>query len=139
MFKHHCLKLCSYWTYSSGNISLHSVWELSYASAVFRRLKLEANALITARENVRARLDRLQVYQKYLEKVAESAEEFHEIREILSRHDTLTSTYQVSTIYYLLYLGLLLTSYTVLSIVGSKPYSVGLGLTWYTTEYRRVS
>ena len=102
---------------------------MSYASAVFRRLKLEANALITARENVRARLDRLQVYQKYLEKVAESAEEFHEIREILSRHDTLTSTYQVSTIYYLLYLGLLLTSYTVLSIVGSKPYSVGLDLT----------
>jgi len=44
---------------------------------------------------VKAKIDRLVVYQKYLEKVVESAEEFHEIREILSRHDTLTSTYQV--------------------------------------------
>ena len=52
---------------------------------------------MAAREKVKARLDRLVVYQKYLEKVIESAEEFHEIREILSRHDTLTSTPQVSS------------------------------------------
>ncbi|XP_067928968.1 coiled-coil domain-containing protein 42 homolog [Watersipora subatra] len=58
------------------------------------RLKDESDAYLVAREDVRAKLDKLVVYQKYLEKVIESAEEFHEIREILSRHDTLTSTYQ---------------------------------------------
>ena len=61
------------------------------------RVKEESDAFVAAREKVKARLDRLVVYQKYLEKVIESAEEFHEIREILSRHDTLTSTHQVSS------------------------------------------
>lgn len=50
-----------------------------------------------AREKVKGHLNRLTIYQKYLERVVETAEEFHEIREILSRHDTLTSTHGVST------------------------------------------
>lgn len=35
------------------------------------------------------------VYQKYMERVVETAEEFQEIREILARHDTLITTHQV--------------------------------------------
>jgi len=58
------------------------------------KLRGESDTFVAAREKVKGRLDRLVVYQKYLEKVIENAEEFHEIREILSRHDTLTSTHQ---------------------------------------------
>jgi len=40
-------------------------------------------------------MDKNVIYHRYLEKVLESAEEFHEIREIIARYDTLTTTHEV--------------------------------------------
>lgn len=40
------------------------------------------------------RLDRHRTYNRYMEKVLEAAEDFHEIREIIARHDTLTATHE---------------------------------------------
>ena len=53
--------------------------------------------LVKQKEKLQRRLERNTPYQSYLEKVLESAEEFHEIREIIARHDTLTATHEVST------------------------------------------
>ena len=60
------------------------------------RLKEETDTLQKAREKLQKRLDKHTCFHKYLEKVLESAEEFHEIREIIARYDTLTATHEVS-------------------------------------------
>ncbi len=48
------------------------------------------------RERLQKKLEKNIMFQKYLYKVVENAEEFHEIREIIARYDTLTATHEVS-------------------------------------------
>lgn len=58
------------------------------------RLKEETTALMKDRDHIQYKLERNVIYQQYLEKVLESAEEFQEIREVIARYDTLTATHQ---------------------------------------------
>lgn len=57
-------------------------------------LNAECSALVEQRNKLLKRLNRNAVSQKYLEQVLEVADEFHEIREIIARYDTLTTTHQ---------------------------------------------
>ena len=59
------------------------------------RLKEETAVFLKEREKLQKKLERHVIFQKYLYKVVESAEEFHEIREIIARYDTLTATHEV--------------------------------------------
>ncbi|EDO39885.1 predicted protein [Nematostella vectensis] len=58
------------------------------------RLKEDTSGLMKGRDKVQHRLEKYIIYQQYLEKVLENAEEFQEIREIIARYDTLTATHQ---------------------------------------------
>ncbi|RMX56324.1 hypothetical protein pdam_00019253 [Pocillopora damicornis] len=58
------------------------------------RLKEETATLMKERDHIQYKLERNVIYQQYLEKVLESAEEFQEIREVIARYDTLTATHQ---------------------------------------------
>jgi hypothetical protein len=59
------------------------------------RLEGDYNALKGQRDRLLIKLERNAVSQKYLDRVLETAEEFHEIREVIARYDTLTSTHAV--------------------------------------------
>ena len=52
--------------------------------------------LVKGREKLQKRLENHTIFHKYLDRVLESAEEFHEIREVIARYDTLTATHLVS-------------------------------------------
>ncbi|KAK2169056.1 hypothetical protein LSH36_12g03104 [Paralvinella palmiformis] len=58
------------------------------------RLKVETELLVKQKEKLQKKMDKNVIYHRYLEKVLESAEEFHEIREIIARYDTLTTTHE---------------------------------------------
>ena len=47
------------------------------------------------KERLQKRVEKHKVYNRFLEKTLEKAEDFHEIREIISRYDTLTATHTV--------------------------------------------
>ena len=59
------------------------------------RLKEETAVFLKEREKLQKKLEKHIIFQKYLYKVVETAEEFHEIREIIARYDTLTATHEV--------------------------------------------
>ena len=59
------------------------------------RLKEEKKTLETKRQRLLKMKDKHVIYQHYLDRVIECAEEFHEIREVIARHDTLTATHCV--------------------------------------------
>ena len=63
------------------------------------RLRDETSMFLREREKFQKKLEKHVIFQKYLYKVVESAEEFHEIREIIARYDTLTATHEVRTFY----------------------------------------
>ena len=63
---------------------------------IFFRLKEETTALIVKREKLIKVMEKHVIFQRYLDKVIENAEEFHEIREVIARHDTLTATHDVN-------------------------------------------
>ncbi|KXJ27520.1 coiled-coil domain-containing protein 42 homolog [Exaiptasia diaphana] len=58
------------------------------------RLKEDTTCLAKDRDKIQTKLEKFFIYQQYLEKVLECAEEFQEIREIIARYDTLTATHQ---------------------------------------------
>ena len=60
------------------------------------RLEEETTALKTKREKLMMLMEKHVIFQRYLDKVIENAEEFHEIREVIARHDTLTATHDVN-------------------------------------------
>eukprot|EP00794_Sanderia_malayensis_P013932 gene13932-15384_t len=57
------------------------------------RLHEEITVLTRRRDKMQKKLEKYSMYQKYLDKVLEVAEEFHEIREITARYDTLIATH----------------------------------------------
>ncbi|ELT94687.1 hypothetical protein CAPTEDRAFT_187728 [Capitella teleta] len=57
------------------------------------RLREDTSHLVKNRAKIQAKLEKHIMFHKYLEKVLEGAEEFHEIREIIARYDTLTATH----------------------------------------------
>lgn len=57
------------------------------------RLHEEITVLSKKKDKLQKKLDKFSMYQKYLDKVLEVAEEFHEIREITARYDTLIATH----------------------------------------------
>jgi len=50
---------------------------------------------VALRDDLLKSLRRNAVFQSYLEGVCENTEEFHEIREIIARYDTLLTTHEV--------------------------------------------
>lgn len=60
------------------------------------RLKIEIEDLSKERDRYQKKLEKNSVYQKYMEKVQETSDEFSEIREIIARYDTLVATHLVS-------------------------------------------
>ena len=59
-------------------------------------LNADYHYLLQRRDMLVKRLQQNSASQRYLESVVETAEEFHEIREITARYDTLTATQRVS-------------------------------------------
>ena len=62
----------------------------------FYRLHDEVSGLKEKKEKLLLRLEKNIIYQQYLDRVVETADEFHDIREIISRYETLTATHGVS-------------------------------------------
>ena len=58
------------------------------------RLKEETQMYWQERERLQKKLGKHVIFHKYLDCVLESAEEFHEVREVIARYDTLTATHQ---------------------------------------------
>ena len=59
------------------------------------RLLVEITQLTTEKEKYQEKLVKNSIFQKYMEKVQESSDEFSEIREIIGRYDTLVATHLV--------------------------------------------
>jgi len=57
------------------------------------RLKAEIEELEGERDRYQQKLNRNIIFQKYMERVQEASEEFSEIRDIISRYDTLVATH----------------------------------------------
>lgn len=60
------------------------------------RLKEEKGSLLKEKERLQTKLEKYTIYHKYMEKTLEAGEEFHEMRDIIARHDTLVATHGVS-------------------------------------------
>ncbi|XP_041347860.1 coiled-coil domain-containing protein 42 homolog [Gigantopelta aegis] len=58
------------------------------------KLKEDTSIVLKEKEKLQRKLVKYEVYHKYMEKVLESGEEFHELRDIIMRYDTLTATHQ---------------------------------------------
>lgn len=58
------------------------------------RLHEEITILAKKRDKMQKKLEKYSMYQKYLDKVLEVSDEFHEIREITARYDTLIATHR---------------------------------------------
>lgn len=58
------------------------------------RLHEEITILAKKRDKMQRKLEKYSMYQKYLDKVLEISDEFHEIREITARYDTLIATHR---------------------------------------------
>ncbi|XP_078599705.1 coiled-coil domain-containing protein 42 homolog isoform X1 [Branchiostoma floridae x Branchiostoma japonicum] len=57
------------------------------------KLAEDVGELSKGRDQVQSRLEKHVIYHRYLERVLEQAEEFHEIREVIDRHGTLVTTH----------------------------------------------
>nr|XP_022337399.1 coiled-coil domain-containing protein 42 homolog isoform X2 [Crassostrea virginica] len=58
------------------------------------KLKQERAELVKSKEKLQAKLEKYKIYHKYMEKALEAGEEFHEMRDIIARHDTLVATHE---------------------------------------------
>ena len=64
------------------------------------RLEEENAALLKQKEHVCRKVEKFTVFQHYMEKTVEAGEEFHELRDIIARYETLTTTHQVKCLCY---------------------------------------
>lgn len=62
------------------------------------RLLEEVGQVMIQRDHLLRKLEKQAIFQRYLDRVLEVAEEFHEIRDVISRYDTLTSTHEVRVV-----------------------------------------
>jgi len=65
----------------------------SFKDKEIEKLIEETDILVQKKNKMQKKLERYSKFQKYLDKVLEVAEEFHEIREITARYDTLIATH----------------------------------------------
>ena len=61
----------------------------------FERLKEDTDGLIQGKERLQRKLENYSIFHKYMEKALERGEEFHEMRDVIARYDTLTATHEV--------------------------------------------
>lgn len=61
----------------------------------FYRLKEETSDLVKNKERLQRKLENYSIFHKYMEKALERGEEFHEMRDVIARYDTLTATHEV--------------------------------------------
>ena len=71
---------------------------------LLRRLAEENEILSKQKEKLQEKLQKYTVYHHYMEKVLEAGEEFHELRDIIARWDTLTATHQVLLLVFFVFL-----------------------------------
>jgi len=57
------------------------------------KLADENGTLSTEKDRLAVRLEKFTAFHRYMEKVLEAGEEFHELRDIIARYDTLTATH----------------------------------------------
>ncbi len=58
-------------------------------------LNKDMKDLLAYKDRLQERLVKYRIYQNFLDKVVESSSEFHEIREVMGRFDTLMLTREV--------------------------------------------
>lgn len=58
------------------------------------RLEEENQSYTAQKDKLQNKLEKYTVFHRYMEKVLEAGEEFHELRDIIARWDTLTATHQ---------------------------------------------
>ena len=59
------------------------------------RLKEDTDGLIQGKQRLQRKLENYSIFHKYMEKALERGEEFHEMRDVIARYDTLTATHEV--------------------------------------------
>ena len=59
------------------------------------RLKVDTSVLVKSKDKLQRKLENYSVFHKYMEKALERGEEFHEMRDVIARYDTLTATHEV--------------------------------------------
>ncbi|XP_069134847.1 coiled-coil domain-containing protein 42 homolog isoform X1 [Argopecten irradians] len=57
------------------------------------KLRDEKGSLLKEKEKLQSKLEKYTIFHKYMEKTLEAGEEFHEMRDIIARHDTLVATH----------------------------------------------
>lgn len=58
------------------------------------KLQMELEVLTSQRDRLHRRLERNAIYHRFLDRVLETAEDFHEVREVIARYDTLNATHE---------------------------------------------
>lgn len=58
------------------------------------KLKEETNDLVKTKDRLQRKLENYSIFHKYMEKALERGEEFHEMRDVIARYDTLTATHE---------------------------------------------
>lgn len=58
------------------------------------KLEEENDLLTQQKDRLHKKLEKFSIFHRYMEKVLEAGEEFHELRDIIARWDTLTATHQ---------------------------------------------
>ncbi|XP_052802473.1 coiled-coil domain-containing protein 42 homolog isoform X2 [Mya arenaria] len=58
------------------------------------KLKVETDDFNKNKEKLKRKLENYSVFHKYMEKALERGEEFHEMRDVIARYDTLTATHE---------------------------------------------
>ncbi|XP_062314873.1 coiled-coil domain-containing protein 42-like isoform X2 [Osmerus eperlanus] len=60
--------------------------------ADLRALQMDVKALVEVRDSLEKRVNKNAIYPQYLQKVVQASEQFQEVRQVMSRYDTLTLT-----------------------------------------------
>lgn len=69
--------------------------------ANYLRLKDDTGDLVKNKDKLQRKLENYSIFHKYMEKALERGEEFHEMRDVIARYDTLTATHEVSVLFLL--------------------------------------
>ena len=85
---------------------------------MFARLREDTSALVQGKDRLQRKLENYSIFHKYMEKALERGEEFHEMRDVIARYDTLTATHEVQ-IHTKIYVFIKLTVDTIITVIWS--------------------
>ena len=76
-----------------GGSSIISFLKLAYLDKEIVKLEKQQEELISRRALLNKKLEKHEVFAKFMQKVLDSSEEFSEVREIIDRYNTLVATH----------------------------------------------